>query len=135
MFIRMNKTFKYEDEAGTKITVPRGWVGDLPDDIAQEAIDGGYGVDGNERSASPTPKPESKGRGAESGDQKQGRQKKGGQVKEPDFTAILAGTDGTWKVTKGDEDVVTGLTADEGEAFNKMSAADKAGFVEKKKTA
>jgi aminopeptidase N len=53
MYIRMNKAFSYKDEAGTKITAPRGWVGELPDDVAREAINGGFAVDGNERSATP----------------------------------------------------------------------------------
>jgi len=51
MYVRMNRAFSFKDENGTKITAPRGWVGDLPDKAAKEAVSGGYAVDGNQRSA------------------------------------------------------------------------------------
>ncbi|UYW32509.1 SAP domain-containing protein [Methylorubrum extorquens] len=51
MYVRMNRAFSFKDENGTKITAPRGWVGNLPDKAAKEAVGGGYAIDGNQRSA------------------------------------------------------------------------------------
>ncbi|BDL40932.1 Rho termination factor N-terminal domain-containing protein [Methylorubrum sp. GM97] len=53
MYVRMNRAFSFKDENGTKITAPRGWVGNLPDKAAKEAVTGGYAVDGNQRAVKP----------------------------------------------------------------------------------
>lgn len=53
MYVRMNRAFSFKDENGTKITAPRGWVGNLPDKVAKNAVSGGYAVDGNQRAATP----------------------------------------------------------------------------------
>lgn len=42
MYVRMRRTFSYEQENGTRRTIPAGWAGNLEDAIAQRAVDGGY---------------------------------------------------------------------------------------------
>ena len=42
MFVRMRRTFAYDQENGTRRTIPAGWAGNLEDSIAQRAVDGGY---------------------------------------------------------------------------------------------
>lgn len=42
MFVRMRRTFAYDREDGLRRTIPAGWAGDLDDEIAQRAIEGGY---------------------------------------------------------------------------------------------
>ncbi|UMY16655.1 hypothetical protein MMB17_18510 [Methylobacterium organophilum] len=49
----MERSFEFKDEAGARFIAPRGWVGDLPDAVAKDAIDGKFAVDGNQRSATP----------------------------------------------------------------------------------
>lgn len=49
MYVRIKKAFGFENERGEKITAPRGWIGDLPDEHAQAALDGGFAVQGDPR--------------------------------------------------------------------------------------
>lgn len=42
MFVRMHRSFAYDQENGTRRTIPAGWSGNLEDAIAQKAVDGGY---------------------------------------------------------------------------------------------
>ena len=42
MFVRMRRTFAYDQENGTRRTIPAGWAGNLEDSIAQRAVDGSY---------------------------------------------------------------------------------------------
>lgn len=38
-FRRFRKQFEYKNEAGERVTVPRNWAGELPDDVAKAADD------------------------------------------------------------------------------------------------
>ena len=42
MYVRMRRTFAYDQGNGTRRTIPAGWAGNLEDKIAQRAVDGGY---------------------------------------------------------------------------------------------
>lgn len=42
MFVRMRRTFTFDQENGTRRTIPVGWSGNLDDAIAQKAVDGGF---------------------------------------------------------------------------------------------
>lgn len=37
MFRRFSKRFEYKNEAGERVTIPRGWAGELDKDVAQAA--------------------------------------------------------------------------------------------------
>ncbi|WP_108459190.1 hypothetical protein [Devosia naphthalenivorans] len=37
MFRRFKKSFSFKNEAGQKVTIPRNWAGELPDQIAADA--------------------------------------------------------------------------------------------------
>lgn len=37
MFRRFKKSFSYKNEAGQKVTIPRQWAGELPDNVAADA--------------------------------------------------------------------------------------------------
>lgn len=41
-FVRMARTFSYDLDNGTRRTIPAGWAGNLEDDVAQRAVDGGF---------------------------------------------------------------------------------------------
>ena len=51
MYVRIIKAFSYKNEHGEKVTAPRGWIGDLPDKQGEEAMKGGFAVDGLQRSS------------------------------------------------------------------------------------
>jgi hypothetical protein len=58
MHVRMKKTFSFKGENGEKLTAPRGWIGNLPEAVAEVAIKGGFAVDGRQISSTPTEAPE-----------------------------------------------------------------------------
>jgi hypothetical protein len=47
MHVRIKKAFGFTNDRGEKITAPRGWIGDLPDQHAKAAIESGHAVLGN----------------------------------------------------------------------------------------
>jgi len=57
MYVRMKKAFEFENERGEKVTAPRGWIGDLPDEHGKAAIASGHAVHGDPR-ALPGSEPE-----------------------------------------------------------------------------
>lgn len=50
MYVRIKKAFPFVNERGEKVTAPRGWIGDLPDEHGKAAIQSGHAVPGNPRS-------------------------------------------------------------------------------------
>ncbi|MCJ2032728.1 hypothetical protein [Methylobacterium sp. J-068] len=57
MYVRMKKAFPFKGDQGEKLTAPRGWIGNLPDEVAEAAIKGGFAVDGRQISSTPTAPP------------------------------------------------------------------------------
>lgn len=57
MYVRMKRAFPFKNQNGEKAIAPRGWIGDLPDAAAKEAIEKGYAVDGAQRTATPVEPP------------------------------------------------------------------------------
>lgn len=49
MYVRIKKAFEYRNERGEKITAPRGWIGDLPDEHGKAALASGHAVPGDPR--------------------------------------------------------------------------------------
>ena len=47
MHVRIKKAYGFTNDRGEKITAPRGWIGDLPDQHAKAAIESGHAVLGN----------------------------------------------------------------------------------------
>ncbi|MGW5960755.1 hypothetical protein [Methylorubrum thiocyanatum] len=47
MHVRIKKAYDFTNDRGEKITAPRGWIGDLPDQHAEAAIKSGHAVLGN----------------------------------------------------------------------------------------
>jgi len=50
MYVRIKKAFEFENDRGEKVTAPRGWIGDLPDEDGKAAIASGHAVHGDPRS-------------------------------------------------------------------------------------
>lgn len=49
MYVRIKKAFEYRNERGEKITAPRGWIGDLPEEHGKAALASGHAVPGDPR--------------------------------------------------------------------------------------
>lgn len=49
MHVRIKKAFSFENERGEKITAPRGWIGDLPDEQGKVALASGHAMHGDPR--------------------------------------------------------------------------------------
>lgn len=47
MHVRIKKSYDFTNDRGEKITAPRGWIGDLPDQHAKAAIKSGHAVPGD----------------------------------------------------------------------------------------
>ncbi|GJD88187.1 hypothetical protein BHAOGJBA_1700 [Methylobacterium hispanicum] len=49
MYVRIKKAFEYRNERGEKITAPRGWIGELPEEHGKAALASGHAVPGDPR--------------------------------------------------------------------------------------
>lgn len=49
MYVRIKKAFEYRNARGEKITAPRGWIGDLPEEHGKAALASGHAVPGDPR--------------------------------------------------------------------------------------
>ena len=49
MYVRIKKAFDFTNERGEKVTAPRGWIGDLPDEHGKAALASGHAVQGDPR--------------------------------------------------------------------------------------